>query len=273
MDRKAQQADFIFQMGLLLKPVLDIVQQPQKYTDAERRQVRAQFDVDHQRLQNAISEFCSAEPGAEYSIERHDIQKPLAGINNLVRKLLVQEPARLAAEVESLRQEFFAALAAFPVNVGTTIFDAATPFTAYRRLESHCETTQSRIRYTDRYLDDTLIPRLLQGISPAVHVTIVTWPRPKHKSTKNFDAFMDISRLYAKERPAKYRLVTNPQVHDRWLVCDDQFYHLGGSVKDAADTCVFTVSRMESTSANLQKVYVLINSGTELFGLSNPVHP
>ena len=53
----------------------------------------------------------------------------------------------------------------------------------------------------------------------------------------------------------------------------DQFFHLGGSVKDAADRCIFTLSRQEPTQANLQRVDDLINKTTELFGPSNLAHP
>jgi len=273
VDRKTKQADFIFQMGLLLKPVLDIIREPAKFDDAERRHVRARFHVDHQELQNDIHGFCTSDPGAEYAVELHDIQGPLARMSNLIRKRLVEDPSGMATELDAHRQDFLKALAEFPVSIDTVIYDAKTPFSAYCRIRSLCETTKTRVQYTDRYLDDTLIPRLLQSIPPSVDVTVVTWPEAKHKNSRNYDAFIDISRLYAKERPTKYRLLTNPSVHDRWLVCDDQFYHLGGSVKDAADTCVFTVSRVDPTPANLQKVVDLINNGTELFGPSKPAHP
>jgi len=273
MDRKAKQADLIFQMGLVLKPVLDIIQDPAKYDSDERRHVRACFHVDRDKLHDDIHAFCRSDPGAEYLVEMRDIQEPLNRMNDLVLRSLVEDPSGMAAKLEGLRQDFLKALAEFPVSVDTVIYDAKTPFSAYCRIRSLCETTNTRVQYMDRYLDDTLIPRLLQGIPPSVHVTVVTWPKAKHNNTKNYDAFIDISRLYAKERPTKYRLLTNPLFHDRWLICDDQFYHLGGSVKDAADTCVFTVSRVDSTPANLQKVADLIDNGTELFGPTNPVHP
>jgi hypothetical protein len=61
VDRKQQQADVIFQIGLVLKPVLDVVQQPERFDTTERARIRAQFHVDHQQLQNALNEFCKAD--------------------------------------------------------------------------------------------------------------------------------------------------------------------------------------------------------------------
>jgi hypothetical protein len=76
MDRKQQQSEFIYQVGFLLRPVLDVVNHPDNFDGAERRQVRARFDVDHYALLNKLKEFCSGEPGADYRTEWHDIQRP-----------------------------------------------------------------------------------------------------------------------------------------------------------------------------------------------------
>lgn len=159
------------------------------------------------------------------------------------------------------------------MSVDTVIYQARTPFSAYCYIRSLLETTQSRIQYVDRYVDDTLIVRFLQRIPSFVDATVVTWPGAKHVNPKKYAGFIDVSRLYAVERPTKYRLLTNPSIHDRWLVCDNQFFLLGGSLKDAADASVFTVSRMDPTPAISQKVSDLIGSGTELFGPSTPIHP
>jgi hypothetical protein len=60
-----------------------------------------------------IKAFCGGDPGAVYSVERHDIERPLAQIYNLVQQKLVSDPSGMATELEGYRQEFLKAIAAF----------------------------------------------------------------------------------------------------------------------------------------------------------------
>ena len=115
-----------------------------------------------------------------------------------------------------------------------------------------------------------LFHRYLNGLPDSVSVVLVTKDRGNHAE---YQSFLDISRLYANERgSSKYRLVAESTNHDRWLRCDDQLYHLGGSAKDAGRRSAFTITKLEPTPENFQKLDTLAGSGTELFGPNSPTH-
>src|SRR5262249_40813832 len=151
-------------------------------------------------------------------------------------------------------------------------YEAQTPFTAYCRMRELCGTAHTALLYCDRYVSHTLFHRLMEAVPEATQITLVTWPRAKHKSPAAFDAFIDVSKVFAKERADKYRLLVKPDFHDRWLQCDGNLFHLRGSVKDAADSTVFTVSRLDPSPENLRKVADLVNTATELYGPTNKTH-
>ena len=57
--------------------------------------------------------------------------------------------------------------------------------------------------------------------------------RNRHHNKRPYDEFIDVSRSFSQERgPDKYRLLVEEAFHDRWLRCDEQLFHLGGSIKD-----------------------------------------
>lgn len=273
MDRKEQQADFLVQVGFLLKPVLDVIDHPEQYDATERARIRARFHVDFEKFRSAVKGFCNSEPGAAYLQEWHDINHPLSNLGGLVQDKLVGNPAGIAEQLRKLRADLSKAILAIPVAVDSVIYEARTPFTAYCRIRELCVTTRQALLYCDRYVSHTLFHRLLEDVSPDVQITLVTWPRAKHNNPRAFDSFVDVSRLFAKERPTTYRLLVKPDFHDRWLQTDGQLFHPGGSIKDAADSTVFTLSRVDPTPANLQKVADLVNTAAELFGPSTPNHP
>jgi hypothetical protein len=83
-----------------------------------------------------------------------------------------------------------------------------------------------------------------------------------------------VSRLFAQERgPDRYRLIVNPNLHDRWVVFDEKrIYSLGGSAKDAGYRDYFTIASVDASPANLQAIQDQINNGVEWFGPKCPNH-
>ncbi len=253
--------------------MLDVIENPDKFDKQERARIRARFHVEQQNLLNELNAFCKSEKGAEYSVEMHDIQGPLVRLNNLVRKQMVDSPENIADEFDTHKQKLIAAISTVPVSIDSVIYEAKTPFSAYCRIKELCVTTSKELVYVDRYIDHTIFHRFLEHVPEHVKVTLVTWPRTNHRNKKQYDKFIDISRLYSNERKMNYRLMTEPNFHDRWLLSDDQLFHLGGSVKDAASRTVYTLSKIGSSLANIQQVNNLINNATELFGPRNRTHP
>ena len=96
----------------------------------------------------------------------------------------------------------------------------------------------------------------------------------RKRDKDRWENFLDISRLYAKERgPDKYRLIFQPDLHDRWVVFDNKrIYSLGGSAKDAGVKDYFTITSVRATKVNLESIDSHINTGTELFGPNTKPH-
>jgi hypothetical protein len=105
-------------------------------------------------------------------------------------------------------------------------------------------------------------------------VTSDPGPHAGKKDKQRWTEFLDVSRLYAHERgPDLYRLVVQPNLHDRWVTFDSKrIYGLGGSAKDAAIKDCFTLTTVEATDENLARTEQDTNSGTELFGPNTPTH-
>jgi hypothetical protein len=104
-----------------------------------------------------------------------------------------------------------------------------------------------------------------------IPITLVTSEPGSHAGSKDrirWSEFLDISRLFAQERgPSHYRLIVQPNLHDRWIVFDEKrIYALGGSAKDAGDRDYFTITAVEASPENLVRIQTQINSGIEFFG-------
>lgn len=274
MTRKEQQQDLIYKLGLWLRPVTDVVESPDTYSVEERANIRARAYRDGQAFHNAVHAFCHDEPGHAYVVEFNVIQREIRNLNGSINNSLVDAPEGLGSGIEHLLPQIMAGIAAVPVSSESSMFEAQTPFTTYRRVKALCETTGSVLIYTDRYLDMTVFHRYLAAVPEQTEITLVTWPRSRHHEKQTYDEFIDVSRMFAQERgPAKYRLFVEETLHDRWLRCDDQLFHLGGSIKDAGSSSVYTLSKIDSTPDNMKILSDLIAAGTELFGPSNQTHP
>ena len=170
------------------------------------------------------------------------------------------------------------AINAVPVPGSSVILAAGTPFTAYCKLRSLCEADATKsIQWFDPYFGPDIFHRYLQFANSQVSLVLIAsepGPHAGRKNTDRWNAFLGISRLFARERGVNnYRLLVGGSLHDRWLVLDGKrIYSLGGSAKDAASKDLFTMSNVEASAENLQKIDDTISSATEWFGPGTPVH-
>jgi len=152
------------------------------------------------------------------------------------------------------------------------------PFTAYCRLRELCEIDATNfLLWLDPYMDCSIFHRFLSAARDTVSVTLVTCePKPNagKRDKQRWTEFLDVSRLYSKERtPATYRLLLQSSLHDRWVVLDSKrIYSLGGSAKDAGNRDYFSISNVDASPENLAAISKQTTSGTEIFGPSTPTH-
>lgn len=110
--------------------------------------------------------------------------------------------------------------------------------------------------------DWTIFHRFLFTAPEETEVILVaSAPTKGGRDATRWREFLDISRLYAQERGARYRLMDNQNFHDRWLLADAQPFHVGGSVKDLGKDPV-TISKLDATPGNIEKITKLVDEGT-----------
>jgi hypothetical protein len=277
IDMKERQADLYIKLGALFDPLLTVLSDPGRFSTQDRAEAFAKFYHDAGDFQGMFEQFTKMRPGYDF---RGQFVRVLNHINNFVFNVNDRwdNVTKLNEFVRETFNQIRKAVGEIQVDPTTGIRPSSSPFSTYCTLKDLATTTFTAQLWVDRYLDASVFHRYLRGLSDDVEVTLISWSRAKRcrgaKDTPQYTEFIDVSRLYAAERgPARYRLIENEEIHDRWLRCDNQLLHLGGSAKDAGDKSPYTLSVMEPTEANFQALENLISGGTELFGPNHPTHP
>jgi hypothetical protein len=274
MDRLQEKYELFLKLGALFGPLQSLIDHPEQYNEQEKAQAIARYCNEYPKLKSAFSTFCNGESGHAYDIQDGRFN---TAINDIVTGLWSDKELKDLVPIAISKAQ--SAIDAVPVPSTSVILEAGSPFTAYCRLRELCEidATDSLV-WLDPYFDESLFHRYLLNIRPQAIVTLVTCEPNAHASNRDkrrWTEFLDISRLYAQERGnTAYRLILQPSLHDRWIVFDDKrIYSLGGSAKDAGSRDYFTITSIESNSANIQIVQNQVTSGTEIFGPTNQTHP
>lgn len=268
IDRKRQQAELLFKFGKLLYPLYQLVEKPDEQTLQTRARASAKFSADMQIFMIQVEEFATSEPGHQYLIENSAISNEIYGLNNELGDIR-EDHEVLSRRLDARKKKTIEQILAIPTEVDSEVLEAHSPFQAYCKLKVFFETTSDKIVWADPYMGPGLFHRYLNDLSDSVSVLITK----DRGSNGEYQSFLDVSRLYAQEKGIhKYKLVVESGNHDRWLQCDDQIYHLGGSAKDAGRKSPFTIAKLEHRRENFQALQSLIASGTELFGHSQTSH-
>lgn len=267
MDRRQQQAELIFSLGKLFGPLIEMSENPSNFESWERVRTLARFSSNHPSFTQSVNLFLSSEPGHTYQIE----MTRFSPLINLMMSQIEREPEdneNLHSAVTIARDKMLKIILSIPIPSSAQILDAYTPFSTYCLIKDKCSTSAQNIIWVDRYFDSSLFYRYLRNIPENTFITIVTWPEEKFRGKKEKERYkelLDISALFAKERTNdKYQLVCNEKIHDRWLNIDKHIYNLGGSVKDASIKDYFTVSTIDYTKDNIEKINELVNTGTKV---------
>lgn len=273
MDRLQQKNSLFIKLGALFGPLLRLVEDPDQYDDQERAEIFARYSAEHSELNNEFLFFSKGQPGHFYRIEFENFHFALY---TLSAKLAKNTDLKKAVQEHLANAQ--AALDAIPVPRTSVILEAGSPFTAYCKLKELCEAdATSSLLWLDPFLSASIFHRFLSSVRSIVPVTLVTCEPGAHAGKRDqarWTDFIDISRLYAKERgPALYCLVIQANLHDRWIVLDGKrIYALGGSAKDAGNKDYFTITSIEASEQNLQKIQAHIYGGIEFFGPTITYH-
>ena len=247
---------------------------PARFDTDEQERIRARFLAEWPAWYNAVSQFCSGEPGHRYGAQQEVIADCLDTLRSQVQK--TQFPQGLLANLRLNRERLVEQILCVQIPIDSVIYESRTPFTTYCFVRDLCATVRKQLVWLDRYFDHTLFHRFFFDTARTAEITLVTLPgatltNPKDK--RRHADFVDVSRSFAQERGSQaYRLIENAHFHDRWLRCDDKLFTLGGSIKDL-DKGPFTISRLDAMPGNLQQFDDAVALGIEIFGPNHPSHP
>lgn len=270
-DHVAEKGQLIFELGLLLGPVREVIDDPSIFDSNQRATIRARYRVDSDAFRGRVLSFCRR-PGADFDTEFSLVRNELNNLLLAVNANLVNAPDALASSIDHLLPQIIEGIQAIPAEIETTIHETNTPFSTHCRLLDIVSAASGDVTVVDRYLDSSIFYRYLRFAHESVPVTVIT--REPRSTSADFNGFLDASRLFAAERgPSTYRLLYEQSFHDRWLKCGSDLYHLGGSVRHAGFQSPFTLSKIDPTDSNFGVFDSVTAAAREIFGPANPNHP
>lgn len=274
MNRLQIKLGLCIKLGALFGPLQRLVEYPEQYDEQEKAETLARYFSEHKKLITEFQEFSVGQPGHNYAIEQSKFHNAIRGVLHR----LLNNGAPLEIVVREQLAAAQAAIDAVPVPRTSVILEAGSPFTAYCRLRELCEVdATASLVWLDPFFGPSVFHRYLNGIKAHVPVTLVTSEPGTHAGSRDktrWAEFLDISRLFAQERGISlYRLVIQPSLHDRWVVFDEKrIYALGGSAKDAGNRDYFTITDVEASPSNIQRIQNHIDTGMEFFGPNTHNH-
>ncbi len=270
-DICVRKSELLYQFGLLLETIENGILASEEGHPPSYSQVRAKYQHDFSQCERIYRVFfLEAIPGHRFSAEWNRWRGAARSF-----QIKLESNDEFSAEVkealDKFKEDTFDIVCSIPNNLGEHIIGKHSPFSAFILLRSLFENARRRVEIIDPYLDDTVFYRYLNHVSPDVEVTLVT--EMKNLKGNAEIAFLDCSRLFAQERgPNKYTLI-DAEMHDRWMLADDEIYQSGASLKDAAKNDPFTLVQLQQTEEVSGKIDALRNSGSVKFGPSCTTHP
>lgn len=275
MGRKHEQAQLIFQLGMLCGPLLKIAENKEVYERDERVRAVARFFNEIDKFQKSFAHFASSESGHKYFPQQVQLTRAIGNVQNPAIRDPDNEDAFFIA-VQKFQPEVLKIILSIPVTTESTIHQAQTPFSTYCFVKDLCSTAKNEIVWLDRYFDFKVFYRFFTEVNPNVLITLVTYPESKFTSARDkgrYTSFMDMSRLFAQERGTKgYRLLVHEKFHDRLLRCDNAIFALGGSIKDLDQEIAFTITKLDVTPENKKECDYPVQHGEEIYGTNHGTH-
>ena len=149
-----------------------------------------------------------------------------------------------AADGKSYKTKFYNLDAILSVgyrvnSTNATIFFDGQIFDAYTLMCNLVRSAKHRIALVDNYVDDSVLCQLAKR-RPGVDAVIFTYAVSRVLS-------LDLERHNSQYPPIEIK--TYKKAHDRFLIIDDDVYHVGASFKDLGKK-LFAFSKMEALSAD-----------------------
>ncbi|MFO1021429.1 MAG: hypothetical protein U0903_12140 [Planctomycetales bacterium] len=256
----AMKAELLASFGILIRPLYDLVDDP----DYMRRisHVETRFVADEETYRMKLLRMYGKQAQIFDSRLFRDADSSITGLRQLFDHLHNAKNLETAKKyLENLRQLAMEKIDALPCDDPATIMPAKTPFSTYRTLLDIFQTTTKSIEVFDPYMGKEVFDLYLNDVRPDVEITLVV-------GKNNRAEVVAAARLLAIERPTSFRLLYDKNMHDRWIrMMRDHPLHVGGSLKDAAIKTPFSLGpSLENPDSVNQQLDALLTTATEWFG-------
>jgi len=176
MNRREQQADVIYKLGQLLRPLQDVVDAPDSHNSQMRASACAKFTHDADVFLGELHRLTISQPGHSYSIEYDKVVKARNHLRNDLASSR-DDDSKLAAALARCRGTMMAAILDIPTEAASEVLEAHSPFQAYCKLKAFCETTHQQLVWADPYTGPGLFHRYLKGLPDSVVLALITKDR------------------------------------------------------------------------------------------------
>lgn len=123
------------------------------------------------------------------------------------------------------------------------VYPSGTPYDAYKDIKEIISLATKKLIVVDPYVDSSVVT-LLENVQPGVEIQVLT--RKMQGDFQLAAQKFKEQRERAKEGSLEVRK-DKGAFHDRFIVADSKFFHLGASIKDAGEK-VCAISEIENSS-------------------------
>lgn len=179
-----------------------------------------------------------------------EMRHTLVANDQIVRRLETIEHHQLSLaqhqeETDNRIEEVFQRLDAGQVKPQQGIFFDGQVYDAYQLVSNLIRKAKKRLVLIDNYIDDTVLT-MLDKRESGVKATIYT---------KYIDKQLRLDIARHNSQYAKIDVLTFKKAHDRFLIVDNEVYHIGASIKDLGQRwCTFTLMRDFTAKDLLAKI-------------------
>ena len=179
-----------------------------------------------------------------------EMRHTLAANDHIVRRLETIEHHQLSLakhqeETDNKIEEVFRRLDEGQVKPQQGIFFDGQVYDAYKLVADLIRKAKKRIVLIDNYIDDTVLT-MMDKRGNGVKATIYT---------KFIDKQLKLDIARHNSQYAKIDVLLFKKAHDRFLIVDNEVYHIGASIKDLGQRwCTFTLMRDFTAKDLLAKI-------------------
>ena len=179
-----------------------------------------------------------------------EMRHTIAANDQIVRRLETVEHHQLSLaqhqnETDNKIEEVFRRLDEGQVKPQQGIFFDGQVYDAYQLVSNLIRKAKKRLVLIDNYIDDTVLTMLDKresGVKATIYTKYIEKPLR-----------LDIARHNSQY--AKIDVLTFKKAHDRFLIVDNEVYHIGASIKDLGQRwCTFTLMRDFTAKDLLAKI-------------------